>query len=345
MSGGEGTVPAVGAGIPAREYPVTARAPGKAILFGEHAVVHGRPELLLAIDLHTQVTAHRAAAWSLNRRTAAVRENPYLAALLADVGPGGRPLALTAVSRLPRASGLGSSAAFVAALLAVVAAGSGGSGRAALAGKAYAVERAAQGGVGSPGDTAATVFGGLLALNGGPGPVLWQASDGKRSWAVRRVADPGWTWVIGYSGTPHDTAATVRAVGRRLARPDGEALLDRFAAVAGDGIRAVAAEDRDRVGALLDENQRLLAEVGVSTPRLEELLEAVRPASAGAKLTGAGAGGSVVVLPRAGREIEAVRRLARAGAIALAVRTAPGGVTLLEPPDPEGEEAPPAEGP
>ncbi|MHB8351845.1 MAG: mevalonate kinase family protein [Thermoplasmata archaeon] len=323
-------------GIPARAYPVTARAPGKCILFGEHAVVHGRPELLLAIDLYTQVSAHRAEAWSLNHRTAPVRENPYLARSIADWGPPDRPLALTTASRLPRASGLGSSAAFVAAVLAVAAAGTGGCGRAELARRCYLTERGAQG-VGSPGDTAAAVGGGILSINGGRGPLRWTHSDGGRSWSVRSVPDPGWTWVLGYSGIPHDTARTVRAVGERLAQPDGEELLERFAAVATEGIEAVVAEDRDRVGALLEENHRLLVEVGVSHPRLEELRSAVRPACVGAKITGAGAGGSIVALPRPGRELEAIRRIARAGAVAYGVRVAPEGVTLLEAPRPAGE--------
>lgn len=324
-------------GIPTHPYPVTARAPGKCILFGEHAVVHGRPELVLAIDLYTTVSAQRAGNWSLNHRTGPVRANPYLARAIADWGPPGGPLALTTVSRLPRASGLGSSAAFVAGLVAVEAAGTGGCGRAELARRSYLVERGAQG-VGSPGDTAAATGGGVLAVNGGRGPLRWEISDGTRRWAVRSVPDPGWTWVVGFSGIPHDTARTVRAVGDRLARPDGPALLDRFARVAAEGIDAVVAEDRERVGSLLDENHRLLVEIGVSHPRLEELLGAVRPACTGAKITGAGAGGSIVALPRPGRELEAIRRLARAGGVAFGVRVAPTGVTLLEAPGP-GEEA------
>ena len=41
--------------IPSPPLPLAGRAPGKCIVFGEHAVVHGAPELVFAIDLYTQV--------------------------------------------------------------------------------------------------------------------------------------------------------------------------------------------------------------------------------------------------------------------------------------------------
>jgi mevalonate kinase len=63
--------------IPAAELPLAARAPGKCILFGEHAVVHGRPELVLAIDLPVQVGIRSASVGRLNGDPAASATNPY----------------------------------------------------------------------------------------------------------------------------------------------------------------------------------------------------------------------------------------------------------------------------
>ena len=54
--------------VPAGSLPLAARAPGKCILFGEHAVVHGRPELVLAIDLAVQVGVKTAAPGRTERR-------------------------------------------------------------------------------------------------------------------------------------------------------------------------------------------------------------------------------------------------------------------------------------
>jgi mevalonate kinase len=318
--------------IPAASLPLAARSPGKCIVFGEHAVVHGRAELLLAIDLSVQVGIAPAGRGSLNGDPDASVTNPYLHAGLERFWAGGVPLGLHVTSRVPRAAGLGSSAAFSSALVAGLAAARGGVTRAGLAERAFAVELSAQG-VGSPGDTAAVVAGGYVSVNGPGDGELFRLSDGDRRWTVRRVRDPSWSWVVAYSGIPRSTASAVRAVGLRLAASDGAALLDRFHALAESGIRAVVAEDRTEVGRLLDENQVLLAEVGVSHPRLEALLAAARPAIAGGKLTGAGAGGSVVVLPLPGRELEAARRIARAGGLPFVVRAEPRGASLVSAPD------------
>jgi mevalonate kinase len=317
--------------IPAGRLPASARAPGKCIVFGEHAVVHGAPELLFALDLETQVFVRPAETTRLNGDPEAATKNPYFARALAALWADGPPIDVRAVSRIPRAAGLGSSAAFVAAVGAALGSATGGIDRATLAYRSFQIERGAQG-VGSPGDTTAVVGGGFLAVNGGSGDPLWTIEDGDRRWAVRRVADPGWVWVVAHSGIPRATGDAVRAVGERLARPDGPELLDRFRRVTNDGISAVDRGDRARVAALMRENQELLREVGVSHPRLEELIGAAAPAAEGAKLTGAGAGGSIVVLPVPGKETELVRRLARAGGLPFVVKPASDGAGLISSP-------------
>jgi len=320
-----------GVPVPPGALPVAARAPGKCIVFGEHAVVHGAPELVFAIDLETQVFVRAGTESRLNGDREATRKNPYFAHALSALWPDGPPIDVRAVSRIPRAAGLGSSAAFVAALAAALGSATGGIDRPTLARRSFEIERGAQG-VGSPGDTTAVVGGGFIAVNGGSGSPLWTVMSDERRWEVRRVRDPGWVWVVAHSGIPRSTGDAVRAVGERLARPDGPDLLARFRAVAEEGILAVDRADRARVAGLLGENQALLREVGVSHPRLEELLRAAAPAAEGAKLTGAGAGGSIVVLPIAGREPELLRRLARAGGLPFVVRPVGEGASVIAAP-------------
>jgi mevalonate kinase len=314
--------------IAAGSLPISVRTPGKIIVFGEHGVVHGAPELLVAIDLHLQVSVASAPELRLNRELASASKNPYLPVALERFWRERPPVAITSSSRIPRAAGLGSSAAFVASLGAAFGSATGGLARDALAQSSFEVERGAQG-VGSPGDTSAVVAGGCIALNTPTGAFLWEVGSGDSSWTVRRLVDPGWVWVVAYSGIPRSTAKAVEQVGRRLAEPDGPELLRRFHAIATAGIGALVAEDRTEVGRWMAENHRLLVEVGVSHPRLEELLTAVAPVAVGAKLTGAGCGGSIVVLPQPGREGEAVRRLARAGAVAFAVRPSARGCDVI----------------
>jgi|HubBroStandDraft_1064217.scaffolds.fasta_scaffold11267_4 mevalonate kinase len=317
--------------VPSRGLPIAAKAPGKCIVFGEHAVVHGAPELVFAIDLETQVFVRSSPVTQLNGDPHAVEHNPYFARAMTSLWPDGAPIDVRAVSRIPRAAGLGSSAAFVAALASALGAATGGIDRPTLAHRSFEIERSAQG-VGSPGDTTAVVGGGFLSINGGSGAPLWTVEEDGRRWEVRRVTDPGWVWVVAHSGIPRSTADAVRAVGERLARPDGASLLAQFRKVAEDGIRAIERADRVAVAELLTRNQELLREVGVSHPRLEELMRAAAPAAEGAKLTGAGAGGSIVVLPVPGKETELVRRLARAGGLPFVVRPAPEGAGLIEGP-------------
>ena len=104
--------------IPARGLPLSARAPGKCIVFGEHAVVHGAPELLFAVDLYTQVFVRAAQVTRLNADPEASSRNGYFHAALELGWPAGPPVDVRAVSRIPRAAGLGSSAAFASALAA-----------------------------------------------------------------------------------------------------------------------------------------------------------------------------------------------------------------------------------
>lgn len=321
------------AGIPDRALPLSARAPGKCILFGEHAVVRGAPELVFAIDLHTQVFVRASASVRLNGDPDAVARNPYFRAALDRSWTDQPPIDVRAVSRIPRAAGLGSSAAFAAAMAASLGAARGGIDRAGLAQRSFEIERGAQG-VGSAGDTSAVVGGGYLAINGGDGEPIWTVTGPDQRWVVRRVPDPSWVWVVCHSGIPRATGDAVRAVTARLEASDGPALLAEFARVAEDGIRAVTRGDRKTVAELLNRNHELLREVGVSHPRLEALLEAAAPAVEGAKLTGAGAGGSIVALPQPGKETELLRRLARAGGLPFVVRPEPEGVQLVEVPRP-----------
>jgi mevalonate kinase len=315
--------------VPSRNLPLSARAPGKCIVFGEHAVVHGAPELAFAVDLMTQVFVTPGSVSRLNADAGAEMHNPYFRAALELFWKGRPPVEVRAISRVPRAAGLGSSAAFTAGLAAVLSSATGGVDRATLAQRSFEVERTAQG-VGSPGDTSTVVAGGFVAVNGGRGEPIWTIAAPDHRWEVRRVDDPGWVWVIAYSGIPRSTADAVRAVSARLAAAGGSELLEEFRRVATEGIDAVDRGDRPKVAMLLERNQELLREVGVSHPRLEALLEAAKPAAEGAKLTGAGAGGSVIALPVPGKETELVRRLARAGALPFVVRPTRDGATLVE---------------
>jgi mevalonate kinase len=89
---------------------------------------------------------------------------------------------------------------------------------------------------------------------------------------------------------------------------------------------ALSSGDICGLGGLLDANQALLEEIGVSSPTLAGLVDAARSAGAlGAKLCGAGWGGVVVALAETSRPVAAALR--RAGAANI-IRTTVRGAAL-----------------
>jgi mevalonate kinase len=65
----------------------------------------------------------------------------------------------------------------------------------------------------------------------------------------------------------------------------------------------------------MNENHELLQQIGVSSPELDRLVNAARAAgAAGAKLSGAGLGGTMLALVSAETEAGVERALAEAGA-------------------------------
>lgn len=101
----------------------------------------------------------------------------------------------------------------------------------------------------------------------------------------------------------------------------------RIAALARLGKRALLAGDWPALGALMNENHALVAALGGSGPANDRLIEAARAAGAfGAKLAGAGGGGTILALTD---DPERVRRaLLEAGADSLTIPEPSPGLTL-----------------
>jgi mevalonate kinase len=306
----------------------SAKAPGKAILFGEHAIVYGRPAATLAIDLPTTVKtfAFSREEMTLDGSPEAFQLNPYLKETARIEGIRGMDVKVH--SDIPRASGLGSSAALISAFLTTLSPGP--IDKAELARKSFICEFSAQK-IGSPADTSTVSAGGMIAIGSkGYGERLWEipAMEGRGPWKVSRLKDPGWKWVVAYSGLPKATGPCVTAVGERL-KKDSTHILDRISGVTEDGIHALTDADRKEVGRLMNLNHELLLELGVGHPRLEEMTRSVKDHVLGVKITGAGQGGSLVALPKEGDEERVAKLFAKAGSLPFVVRSSPQGASLL----------------
>ena len=91
---------------------------------------------------------------------------------------------------------------------------------------------------------------------------------------------------------------------------------EELLAAAEQARRALEAGAVGTLGSLMDDNYTLLVEMGVSSPRLDELVKAARRAGAlGAKLSGAGRGGNVIALVEEESTDEVAQALREAGAV------------------------------
>lgn len=288
--------------------PVSASAPGKVILLGEHSVVYGYPALAAALpDVRLRLTirslAHmqprRFDIWRVRVRGKVVEpEGQHLDSLHAGlleallcfgIAPGTLAAhAMEVDSDVPLGAGMGGSAALSVALVRALASclGRGHDGHLLreYANRVDGVFHTSASGV----DVAAVESESIIHFERDKGP--------------RSLAIGGSFWLaLVDSGTRARTADMVARV--RMARAETpevtNGLLDRLGRLAVQGEAAIAAGNLDALGGCLNQAHETLERLGVSTHALDAVCHILRTAGAlGAKLTGGGGGGLVLGLFR-----------------------------------------------
>jgi len=306
---------------------MAASAPGKLILFGEHAVVFGEPALATAINLRAEVYARPHPEWRADGGSIDEPRYRYVKAAIAKAATAG-PLWLEVRSMVPSGAGLGSSAAVTVATLGTLHGMSGSIDAKTIAREAFEVEHEVQGRA-SPIDTStASAGGGLLVLPKPQGDLLWTIERDARRWCLHRTNLPPLDFVVGNTGISAATGPLVANVKERVEhdRRAAEAVRE-IGRITLDGLEALRQNDLEAAGRLMDRNHALLTGLGVGHPMLDRLVQAARKTSYGAKLTGAGGGGSIVAL--SDRPTETVEAIRAAGGKAFVVRSDPIGVATL----------------
>jgi len=315
---------------------VSASAPGKLVLFGDHAAVYGYPCIVTAVDLRYTVSLEIVDTPGISIDTAELRtgnehyhvaidqlsahnrrETAFVEAALVHLQAQHQLKSglLIRTEGPPQSYGLGSSSAITAATIGAYA---------ALFeleltphqlfDLAYAAVLDVQG-TGSGVDLAAAIYGGTVYYVKG-GSVMTPLTLGHLP------------IVIGYSGKKVGTTNLIAQVAALRHRQPH--LIDPLLALMGN----IATQAQDRIiagdwttlGDLTSIHQGLLASLGVSTPKLDKLIHAAREAGAyGAKLSGAGGGDCMFAL--ASPE--------HSGQIAAAI-TAAGGQALHFQPNAQG---------
>ncbi len=248
-------------------------APGKVFLFGEHAVVYGKPGIAMAIKPRVYVTVRKG-------NQSHYGKSPYIEACFKEMGVRG---SIYINSQLPSSSGLGSSAAVTVATLAAINDEYNlGRNLEELADIAFLIEKNVQKGRASPTDTSVSAFGGMFFI-----------TEGRR----RRLAPQNYNLVIGNSMVSHNTSRMVELVAElKKNNPDiCNPVLEAIEGVTMEAMKYL--HDPQRLGKLMDINHALLDAIGVGHPVLTRLVLAARVTGAyGAKTTGAGGGGCMIAL-------------------------------------------------
>ena len=275
---------------------------GKVILLGEHAVVYGRPALALPIPLAVEAVVRPGGSgvnlviprWGLEQKirpAGAQGLSGILHAMLDRLGLADRDMTIEVIPHVPRAMGLGGSAALaVAVIRALDRAFDLGLDGGAVNALAFECETVAHGTPSGIDNTIATY--GM--------PLRFQRTPGEDTGRFEEIslARPV-PLVIGITGRESLTANTVARVRQAWEnhRRRYDALFDQIAVLTDAATDALREGQFEELGELMNLCQGYLNALQLSTPELEELVHVAREHGAlGAKLTGGGGGGSIVAL-------------------------------------------------
>lgn len=275
---------------------------GKVILFGEHFVVHGIPGIVSAIDSSTDAIVTKAVkgqnvkderktakGYSEEKRLQQIESIERMLKAM-DLDPR-LPFDIWIGGTLPGFSGLGASAASSVAIARAISEELGlNLSNEKINSVAYEGEKAYAGNPSGIDNTAAT-YGGVMWFKKNPagGQDLVERIKLKKPVEI----------VIGSTGKVANTKAMVEGVAeRKKANPAKyNPLFKQAESLAVAGHKALEAGDLKKVGDLMNENHRILQEIGVSSKELDLLVDIARKQGAfGAKLTGGGGGGCMVAL-------------------------------------------------
>ncbi len=310
----------------------TASAPGKIILFGEHAVVYGRPALAIPVtQVHADVEILASTSTGIWIHAPGIHLHADLNSLPSDhpiaavihnflfisrVSPFPN-LQINIHSSIPVASGLGSGAAVTVALVRAMASHLNyPMTDEEINAFAYDIEKLHHGTPSGIDNTVVTYAKPVYFVKESPSP-LGRGVRGEGNIIETFKPAAPFTIVIGDTGIPAPTKESVADV-RKLWEGDKakwEGVFDQVGEIAKKARTRIETGDWRLLGELMNQNHALLQEMTVSSPELDRLVDAARKAGAvGAKLSGGGRGGNMIALVQPENADEVSSALKSAGA-------------------------------
>ncbi len=301
--------------------PAVGMAPGKVILFGEHAVVYGQPAIAVPVRQVWATTSIEPAppqsgltliATDLERvipLSDAPEDDPLAAIVrlsLAHLNVAPPDAIVTIRSTIPIASGLGSGTAVSTAIVRALAKYLERElSPATVSQLVYEVEKLHHG-------TPSGIDNTVVAYGM---PVFFIKGEKIETFGVGAPLH----LLIADTGVASSTRVAVGDVRRGWERDrlQYERLFLRVGEVVREArVLIEAGGCAGRLGELMNINHALLCEMGVSSTELDRLVTSARTAGAlGAKLSGAGRGGNAIVLATPGDEARVAEALRQGGAV------------------------------
>lgn len=271
---------------------VIASAPGKLMIFGEHAVVYQRPCLVTAVSSRIEVEIEEInSGFSINapqvkdvrfiEETIKVFKERYKIS-------SAKGLLIKTKSDFSSLYGFGSSSAVtVATITALSKIYDLNLTKEEIFKLGYQINLNVQK-VGSGFDIAAAIFGGIVYF----------VTGGQVIEPIKTKKIP---LVVGYSGVKADTPKIVQELKKKIDnkffKKRADEIFDEIKNLTQSAKEKLIKADWLSLGLLMNKNQSLLTELGVSTKKLDYMCQAAIKAGAwGAKLSGAGGGDCMIAL-------------------------------------------------
>ena len=318
---------------------ITVSAPGKLMLLGEHAVVYNRPCLVTAVDQRMKASLELLEEPIFKLEAPDVKVSGYQKPM-SELGFGEIPKGASFVEiavrnffiKYPQIQGLSiptksefsslfgfgsSSASTVCVIYALSKLLNINLGQKEIFDLAYKTVLDIQG-KGSGFDVAAAVFGGTLYF----------VTGGKEIEPLKLDNLP---LAVGYSGIKADTVTLINLVKQKMeTHKEGvKKIYDSIEGLVKEGKKALVEKDWERLGTLMNFNQDYLEDLGVSTEKLNLMIEASRKMGAyGAKLSGAGGGDCMIALVSEQKREEVEKGIKSVGGEVININTNAEGVRV-----------------